>query len=93
MKPRHHLSCTAKPLEPTDQEPNIEAPVRTPHEQEDASDEPRPNPLITTPTPDICNPDNGVYEPEYAPKDFQRGPWLNPDNSIWVREANRGVKI
>ena len=64
------VSRTVKPLEQTDQEPNIEAPVRTSLEQEDASDEPRPDPPITTPTPNICNPDNEVYEPEYTLKDF-----------------------
>ena len=79
------FSRTAKPLKQTNQEPNIEAPVRTSLEQEDASDEPRPNPPITTPIPDICNPDNEIYEPEYTPKDFQCGPWLNPDNFVYGR--------
>ena len=79
------FSCTAKPLKQIDQEPNTEAPVRSFHEQEDASDEPKPNPLIVTPTPNIHDPDKEVYEPEYAPKDFQCGPWLDPDTSIYGR--------
>ena len=31
------------------------------------------------------DPDEGIYEPEFAPKDFQRGPWLDPKNSIYSR--------
>ena len=77
------FSHTVKLLEQINQEPNIEAPVRSFHEQEDASDEPRLDPPITTPTPDIRDPDNGVYEPEYAPKDFQHSPWIDPDNSVY----------
>ena len=54
------FSRTVKPLEQTDQEPNTEAPVRTSLEREDASDEPRPDPTITTPILDTRDPVNEI---------------------------------
>ena len=73
----------AKPLDPIKQGPITETPARSFDNQENASDEPRPNPQITTPIPNVHNPNEGIYEPEYALKDFQCGPWLDPDNSVY----------
>ena len=76
-------SCTVKPLDPIKQRPITEAPARSFNDQENASDEPRPDPHIATPVPNVHHPNEGIYEPEYMPKDFQCGPWLDPDNSVY----------
>ena len=77
------FSHTVKPLDPIDQGPITEAPARSFDDQEDASDEPRPNLPIATLVFDAHDPSEGIYEPEYTLKDFQHGPWLDPDNSVY----------
>ena len=35
--------------------------------------------------PNVNIPNDNIYELEFAPKDFEQGAWLNPDNSAYGR--------
>ena len=81
---------TGKPSDPTTQDHTITEGVKSFGDQLPDTHQIKPetesSPVITdTPIPIPSDPDKGIYKPEFAPKDFQQGPWLNPENSIYSR--------
>ena len=44
-----------------------------------------PNPIPKCNHTNDTTLDEGIYEPEFAPKDFEHDAWLNPDNSAYGR--------
>ena len=70
----------AKPSNISVQNPITEPrPERSGNQQETNQVEPEWTTLI----PNVNVPNNNIYEPEFAPKDFKQGAWLNPDNSTY----------
>ena len=87
------FAVTTIPSDPIISEPGADPAVKSFDEQQ-TSDEPEhthvsgagPTPTTNiTSSPDIPTLDENIYEPEFAPKDFYRGSWLDPDNSIYGR--------
>ena len=82
------FTTTDKPSNLTIQDRTTTSEVKSPDNQQPEAPQKEPEAESDPVIPDKSipiqeDPDDGIYEPEFAPKDFQRGPWLDPENSVY----------